>query len=399
MLFLFEKTDYLTKIENLNDNITIITFLFYVISMSLIYKNRINYRKLKDKYICKRENIKWSENAPLISVLMPVYNDESNVAYAIKSILDQSYTNFELIIVNDGSTDNTRMVIESFDDPRINIYNRPHRGVAESLNEGLKYARGRYIARMDSDDISFKNRLSLQLSYLQSHPNVKILGTEYFIYENQHLTYFKLPTKSEDVNVSLAFGCCIRHSTAMFERRAIEKGYSSYYNLMEDYYLWVSNIGICKMENLRVPLLIHQKRSKSVTGQYCNDKISVLNQFKTIQELALKKLTILLPEQIDSFSSLLRRLYTSEFCARDAYIEYREIIRQIPIKQRIYPHLYFMRCWNELVKNGYRHRGLILFKIRFQCFIIVYTSYLAYKKISNWNILKKYCKQYNLFLH
>ena len=113
ILFLFEKTDYFSKIQNLNDIRTLIAFLFFVISMFIVYKNRINYRKLKDKYICKWENIKWSENAPLISVLMPVYNDESNIAYAIKSILNQSYTNFELIIINDGSTDKTRFTLRA----------------------------------------------------------------------------------------------------------------------------------------------------------------------------------------------------------------------------------------------------------------------------------------------
>lgn len=254
---------------------------------------------------------------------------------------------------------------------------------------------------MDSDDISFRDRLSLQLNYLQSHPDIKVLGTEYFIYENQHFTYFKLPIKREDIDISLAFGCCIRHSTVMFERLAIDNGYSSDYNLMEDYYLWVSNIGRCRMENLNVPLLIHRKRSNSVTGQYYVDKINVLNQFRAIQELALKKHAILQPEHIDSFSALLRRLYMSEFCARDAYIEYREIMKQIPMKQRKYPHLYFMRCWSELLKNrGYNKddRGIIAFKIRFQFFSIVHNSYLICKKILNWTILKKYCKEYNLSL-
>src|SRR5471030_2083098 len=99
---------------------------------------------------------------PTITVLMPAYNAEKYIGAAIASVLAQTYTDFELVIVNDGSTDGTQAVINTFDDERIITINQPNSGVAVALNTGLKYARGTYIARFDADDVCYPHRLEKQ---------------------------------------------------------------------------------------------------------------------------------------------------------------------------------------------------------------------------------------------
>src|SRR5690349_16134151 len=96
-----------------------------------------------------------------ISVLMPVYNGAAYIAEAVQSVLDQTFTDFQLIIVDDGSTDNTVRIISTFYDPRIVVLQQPHAGIAAALNHGIENARGKYIARFDADDICYPNRLAI----------------------------------------------------------------------------------------------------------------------------------------------------------------------------------------------------------------------------------------------
>ena len=117
------------------------------------------------------------KNDPKISVVMAVYNGEKYLREAIDSILNQTFKDFEFIIVNDGSTDRTREILESFIDPRIVLIHQEHMGLTKSLNRGIALAKGKYIARQDADDISMAERLEKQFNFLESHENVALLGT------------------------------------------------------------------------------------------------------------------------------------------------------------------------------------------------------------------------------
>ena len=115
---------------------------------------------------------------PLISVILPAYNADRYLTEAIKSILAQTYSNFELIILNDGSTDHTEQIILGFTDSRIlYIDNHQNLGIVATLNKGLSVAQGEYIARMDADDISTAVRFEHQINYLETHPAVGVLGS------------------------------------------------------------------------------------------------------------------------------------------------------------------------------------------------------------------------------
>lgn len=122
-----------------------------------------------------REN---SKKKPAISVLMPVYNSEKYLNEAIESILNQTFVDFEFIIINDASNDNSENIIESYQDSRIKYFkNEKNLGVAKTLNKGLKLAQGKYIARMDSDDISLPERLYKQFKFMEVYNDIDVCGS------------------------------------------------------------------------------------------------------------------------------------------------------------------------------------------------------------------------------
>lgn len=123
---------------------------------------------------------------PKISVIMPTYNAETYVREAIESILNQTFADFEFLILDGGSKDKTIEIIESYNDDRIKIYKNCGT-IPQSLNKGIKEATGEYIARMDADDISLPNRLKKQLNVLQKNKDIAILGTKAQILHNNHL--------------------------------------------------------------------------------------------------------------------------------------------------------------------------------------------------------------------
>lgn len=127
---------------------------------------------------------------PLVSIGMPVYNCAQTVDQSIRSVLNQTFVDWELIVIDDGSTDDTSARVSSFDDPRIVLIRREqNRGLPARLNECVSMARGRYFARMDGDDIAYPNRLGKQVDYLESHPEVDLLGAGCIVFKGQGEAY------------------------------------------------------------------------------------------------------------------------------------------------------------------------------------------------------------------
>jgi glycosyltransferase involved in cell wall biosynthesis len=125
-------------------------------------------------------------DAPLVSIGMPVYNGEKTVWHAVNSILNQSWSNWELIIIDDGSTDTTRSILRALTDSRIRIFSDgKNLGIAARLNQAVRLARGPYFARMDADDFSFSHRLSKQVDFLQHHPGIDLVGSSMLVFKNE----------------------------------------------------------------------------------------------------------------------------------------------------------------------------------------------------------------------
>lgn len=210
----------------------------------------------------------------LISVIMPVYNGENFIREAIESILNQTYSNFEFIIINDGSNDLTSEIVREYmkKDKRIVLLERKNRGLVESLNQGIKLAEGKYIARMDADDIAHKNRFEKQINYLLSHPNVDILGTYVdTIGDNEKCSKFKeIVNKTwpqqELVEKKMSEFCFIVHPTVMIKRKMLIKldGYREKYRRMEDWDLWIRAVKSGYIiENLSEKLLTYRIHNNS----------------------------------------------------------------------------------------------------------------------------------------
>ena len=122
-------------------------------------------------------------NEPMVTVLMAVYNGEKFLKEAMESILTQTFTDFEFLIINDGSTDNSVKIIEEFNDPRIRlIHNEKNLKLIASLNKGISLAKGKYIARMDCDDISMPYRLEKEVDFLENSLEYGLVGTCYTDY-------------------------------------------------------------------------------------------------------------------------------------------------------------------------------------------------------------------------
>ena len=205
-----------------------------------------------------------------VTVLMPAYNAEKYIAEAIHSVLGQSFRDFELLIVDDGSDDRTRQVIQGFSDSRIRLLTQDNQGISFALNAGLKEAKGQYIARFDADDVCLPQRLMRQVLFLDGHPAYLVIGSdaEYISEDGEHLFNFSCAGHSyRELIGNLYKNCPFIHSSVMFRREAILKagGYSPHAHNFEDYLLWVQLMRWGKCCNLPERLLKVRINPHSVT--------------------------------------------------------------------------------------------------------------------------------------
>lgn len=192
---------------------------------------------------------------PKISVLMPVYNTKEEwLREAIESILNQTYSDFEFIIINDGSTNNAEEVILSYNDERIKYFKQENKGLATTLNKGIELATGEFIARMDSDDISLPQRFEKQLQHFQNHPELSIISCSYTTFPEYN--FISLPAVIEYIDL---MKCCLMcHPAIMMRRSDLIKynlRYDSNFVVAQDYDLWSRAIQLIKLGNVQEVLL------------------------------------------------------------------------------------------------------------------------------------------------
>jgi len=209
---------------------------------------------------------------PRVSVLMPVYNGERYLREAVESILDQTFTDFEFVIVDDGSTDNTWQILQSYaaNEPRIVLVrNETNVGVARSLNKGLELARGEYVARMDADDVSLPGRLTAQVAFLDEHPEVGVLGCAVQVIDGcgNPSRIRRFPAEHGVIKWCLCFDDPIAHPTVMMRREVVGRvgGYSTDLLTAEDYDLWRRLNQVTRLSNLPEMLLYLRRHEACVT--------------------------------------------------------------------------------------------------------------------------------------
>jgi glycosyltransferase involved in cell wall biosynthesis len=183
-------------------------------------------------------------NVPPVSVVMSIYRDRAYVAQAVQSILDQTFDDFELIVVDDGSDDGSYEIVAEFDDPRIRIVRQMNHGLVHALNTGIRLARAALVARQDADDISLPTRLEREVAWMSANPRCAVVGTFFRYVDERTLeptgVTITSVTKHVDIVRHMYFDNPIGHGTALIRREAIMNagGYSASYGPNEDFDLW-----------------------------------------------------------------------------------------------------------------------------------------------------------------
>lgn len=205
-----------------------------------------------------------ASNRPAVSVVLPVYNCPEYVGEAVESMLRQSFEDFELIVIDDGSTDETPRVLERYTDARIRKHRQVNHGLAATLNRAIALARGAYIARQDQDDFSHPDRLGKQVEFLESHPNCGLVGTWAEIWQENVSTGRRHchPQENSRLQYELLTNNPFVHSSVMMRKSALEDigGYSTDPDRQppEDYELWSRLARSYEVANL--PELLHTYR-------------------------------------------------------------------------------------------------------------------------------------------
>jgi glycosyltransferase involved in cell wall biosynthesis len=206
---------------------------------------------------------------PDVSILMPVFNGMPYLREAIESVLAQTLTNWQCVIVNDGSRDRTRDYLEALDDKRFVIIHQENTGISGAINHGLKHCTARYIARLDADDIALPTRLAEQVAFLDAHPEVALVGTQVVPMGSHGAgSSLKLPTEHDAIMVDLiAARHAVAHSSAMI-RADVLREIGGYWSLSfgEEYDLMLRIGEVAKLANLDRVLLQYRVHQSSMNG-------------------------------------------------------------------------------------------------------------------------------------
>jgi glycosyltransferase involved in cell wall biosynthesis len=242
-------------------------------------------------------------NSPTVSIIMSTYNDALYIGEAIESVLSQSFTDWEFIVVNDCSTDDSEEIINNYcnrDSRFIYIRNQKNKGQAVSLNTCIKLAKGRFIAVMDSDDIwSDTDKLKKQVRFLEENPSYGFVGCWSYIVENdKRITPLKYPGTDKAIREYMLIENCFMHDTIVMRKKLLEAvgGYTASLHAAHDYQLWLKLGTISKMHIIEEYMLHYRKNPKGITlqkyDQQLRETIAVIKQFKDFYPNYLKGLLL-----------------------------------------------------------------------------------------------------------
>jgi glycosyltransferase involved in cell wall biosynthesis len=204
--------------------------------------------------------------SPAVTVLLAVFNDDRYLPMAIQSILQQSFDDFELLAIDDGSTDSSGEYLDALRDPRVRvIHNRRNIGLTASLNLGLDASRGGYIARMDADDVCEPDRLQRQVEFLDAHPSVGVLGTSRRLIDEAgaEVAIARAVEGDAAIRWKCLLGNPFAHPTVMLRRSVLAEHvllYDESFRTAQDYELWTRLLAHTQGENLAEPLLRYRLR-------------------------------------------------------------------------------------------------------------------------------------------
>lgn len=218
---------------------------------------------------------------PTVSVIMIVHNEMPYLSTAVESILNQTFDDFEFIIINDGSTDGSKELLDKYEqhDSRIKVVHQGNQGVPASKNRALKMSKGEYIALMDGDDISHSKRLETQVHFMEEHSHIGILGTQLEMIDSKGdlLPWgWDLPTEADAISWNLLFNNCIAQPSILM-RHSIINNIGGYNEVLvaEDYELWSRAVLHTQISNLEDTLIKVRRHEGSITINQKNEQIIV----------------------------------------------------------------------------------------------------------------------------
>lgn len=212
-----------------------------------------------------------TNQAPTVSVVLSVRNGGSDLPQAFDTILNQSFADFELVVINNGSTDGTREFLDQIGDPRVRVYHQEDKGLAAALNRGISLARGRYIARQDHDDLADPSRIAKQVAFLDAHPDHALVGTraEIWVGDTPSGRFHDHPTENEILQFDLLFNNPFVHSSVMMRKSALDHvgGYTTdpARQPPEDYELWSRIARHYRVANLAERLTVYREVLSSMS--------------------------------------------------------------------------------------------------------------------------------------
>jgi glycosyltransferase involved in cell wall biosynthesis len=261
-------------------------------------------------------------NEVILSVVLPVYNGEKYLREAIDSILTQTFRPLELIIINNASTDATREIVLQYEDTRIVLVdNETNRGLIYSLNRGLSLCKGKYIARIDADDISVPDKLQIQYNYMESHPEIGICGSsmESFNGETNYRQRIDFAVSDPEIRAFAFFQSPFNHPSIMLRKAVLDRHQlqypQSYYNA-EDYGFWIEILKYTQGHNIPVVLTRYRKHEGSETAQ---DDKKIEAKIEIIVRLHTQYLNqngiFLSPDQMQLYTRFTDRSFPCELSA------------------------------------------------------------------------------------
>ncbi|MBK7307243.1 MAG: glycosyltransferase [Chitinophagaceae bacterium] len=238
---------------------------------------------------------------------MPAYNVAKYITKAINSVLAQTFTDFELLIINDGSTDDTEKIVRSFSDDRIRLINQTNQGVAAALNIGMLNARADLVARFDADDICLPERLMVQYNFLNDNPEYIIVGSDadYIDMNEEYVFTYSMPAHTNNEIQELPVNKCpFIHSAVLFRKKFILQagGYNIEACAFEDHILWAKSIRLGKTCNLQQVLLQVRLNPESISI----DEKWRTKRFREIKSQSISRGSLTMQEGIE-LSGILKK--------------------------------------------------------------------------------------------
>ncbi|MDX2256951.1 MAG: glycosyltransferase [Pseudanabaenaceae cyanobacterium bins.39] len=297
---------------------------------------------------------------PKVTVLMPVYNGEKYLREAIDSILNQTFQDFEFLIMNDGSSDRSLEIIRSYNDNRIKLFDSDqNKGHVYHLNYGIDIASGKYIVRMDADDISLPSRIEKQVTFMDNNPDIGVCGTWYEIIDSN--VCCKNPVDDVSIRLSLLTNSALGHPTVILRSKVLSDFNLHYDPLLvpaEDYWFWVNLSRYSKLANLPEILLQYRVHSNQISSSRKSDQQQKAQLIRNLQIEMLLERSITIDEQ--DYHSLLfqeRGIYDI-----NKFVNVRLWVDTLINKNflsRKYPHSDFSNILTSNLKRLYRNSYFI----------------------------------------